>query len=354
LSTVYLNGTPVVSLPYKDDTGTVKAVQFRRALARGQHEDGRFSWSRKGTTPIPYGLWRLPEARKSPAMTLVEGASDAHTLWFYDIHALGLPGATSWREAWAPYLDGFETIYIVREPDAGGDAVEQWVTESSVRHRVHFISLEFLRSAIYPIKDPSDLHCLRPSEFRECWEEALRRAAPWAEVYRAKTLQHVSSLHRAIKDLLEDPQLLPRLQQLFRSMGYVGDSSPPTLIYLAMTSRVLSRPMNAACVGPSSVGKNATVDAAKALLPPEDLYEMSAASPMALIYNDASFERKIVLFSEMDSIPEDGPAGSAIRSLASTNALTYDVVERNPKTGKHHTRHICKDGPTVLTTVSIN
>ena len=87
-----------------------------------------------------------------------------------------------------------------------------------------------------------------------------------------------------------------------------------------MTSRVLPRPMNATCIGPSSVGKNATVDAAKALMPPDDIYQVDAASPMALVYTDASFERKIVLYSEMDSIPEDGPAGSAVRSLAATNS----------------------------------
>jgi hypothetical protein len=195
--------------------------------------------------------------------------------------------------------------------------------------------------------------CRRAKEFRECWEEALRRAVPWAEVHRAKTLKQVSALYRDIKELLEAPDLLACLKKIFKARGHVREPAPPTLMYLAMTSRLLPRPMNAACVGPSSVGKNATVDAAKALIPPDDLYEISAASPMALVYNDASFERKIVLFSEMDSIPEDGPTGSAIRSLAATNELTYDVVEWNPKTGKHQTRHICKAGPTVLITTGI-
>jgi hypothetical protein len=349
LSTIYLGDkVPVVSIPYKDEAGVTTAVQRRHTMQKGAHADGRFSW-RRGDSPTLYGLWRLPEMRQVSFIVLVEGASDAQTLWWYDVAALGLPGAGSWKEAWAPYLNGFETLYIIREPDKGGEAVEDWVTKSSLRHRVQFVSLEFLTSKDVLIKDVSDLHIRRAHEFRDCWAEALRRAVPWAELQRQKALGQVATLHRDIKDLLEDPHLLGRLKATFMDLGYVGDTSPPTLVYLAMTSRVLPRPMNAACVGPSSVGKNATVDAARALIPSEDIYKVDAASPMALIYNEASFERKIVFYTEMDSIPEDGAAGSAVRSLAATNELTYDVVEKT-KAGKYQTRHIRKPGPTVLIT----
>jgi hypothetical protein len=166
-------------------------------------------------------------------------------------------------------------------------------------------------------------------------------------------LQQVSGLYREIKDLLEAPDLLDHVQRTFAAMGYVGDPAPPTLMYLAMTSRLLPRPMNAACVGPSSVGKNETVNAAKALIPAEDVYEVNAGSPLALVYNDASFERKVVIYSELDSIPEDGPAGSAVRSLATTSELAYDVVEKDHKTGRYQTRHIRKAGPTVLITTGV-
>ena len=53
---------------------------------------------------------------------LVEGESDGHTLWFHGIPALGVPGASHWREERdATCFDGIETIFVVVEPDRGGE-----------------------------------------------------------------------------------------------------------------------------------------------------------------------------------------------------------------------------------------
>ena len=60
-----------------------------------------------------------------------------------------MPGAASWNEERdAPLLDGIATIYIVIEPDRGGEAVREWVSRSKIRDRVKLVSL--------PVKDPSD------------------------------------------------------------------------------------------------------------------------------------------------------------------------------------------------------
>src|SRR5439155_26805924 len=67
---------------------------------------------------------------------------------------------------------------------------------------------------------------------------------------------------------------------------------------------------------------------------------------------DESFEHRVVVVGEADSIPEDGSAASAIRSLAADNELPYDVVEKSPKTNRHETRHNVKPGPTGLITAS--
>src|SRR5205814_7582213 len=88
---LYLN-RPAVRIPYYDEQGQDVAVQYRIAL------DGsdRFRW-RKGSKVLPYGLWRLREARAGNNITLVEGVSDSHTLWHHDLPALGIPGASTWR-----------------------------------------------------------------------------------------------------------------------------------------------------------------------------------------------------------------------------------------------------------------
>ena len=116
---------------------------------------------------------RLAEAQSAGMVVLVEGESDCHTLWFHGIPALGIPGAANWREDRdACHLEGIETIYVVIEPDRGGDTVRQWLSRSTIRHRVKLISL--------PAKDPSALHLEDPHQFLGRWEIARREAIPWA------------------------------------------------------------------------------------------------------------------------------------------------------------------------------
>ena len=69
---------------------------------------------RKGDKPLLYGLSRLQEARDAGHVVLVEGESDAQTLWLHRFPALGVPGASNWREDRdAAHLDGIDEIYAV-------------------------------------------------------------------------------------------------------------------------------------------------------------------------------------------------------------------------------------------------
>jgi hypothetical protein len=317
-------------------------VQFRWALLKGEHEDGRFSWSRKGTKPLLYGLWRTESLSSATHLVLTEGASDCHTLWLYDTPALGLPAANGWQEEWARHLNGYARVYVVREADKGGEAVEAWVAQSTIRHRIWFIDLG-------RFKDPSGLYLDNPERFEERWTEAASRAISWADAYHAKMLKEVSTLYGHIKPLLNAPNILEQLRTAIHEIGYVGNPWAPMLVYLILTSRLLERPMNGAVIGPPSVGKNVAVDLAREFLPSEEFHAFEASSPLALIYDDADLRHKAVLVGELDSLPDDGPAGSAIRSLAHNNQTVYDVVEKD-KSGKFRTRRICREGPTVLLT----
>ncbi len=142
------------------------------------------------------------------------------------------------------------------------------------------------------------------------------------------------------------------MRTAFEQLGYAGDLQPPMMAYLAITSRLLRRPLNMAFIAPSGAGKNHAIDTARKLIPDDAVVEYKASSERAMVYDDAIFTHRVVLFSEADSIPEDGPAASAVRSLASDQVMRYDVVERDETTGKWHTRHIVKPGPTSLMTTS--
>ena len=46
-----------------------------------------------------------------------------------------------------------------------------------------------------------------------------------------------------------------------------------------------------------------------------------------MIYDDEEFTHRIVIFTEADSLPEDGPAVSAMRSLLSDRETSYEAIE---------------------------
>lgn len=102
LSDVTYSGSPAVRIPYRDQEGQEKAVRFRRALKKDARGDDRFRW-KSGSRTLPYGLWRLEGAREAGYAVLVEGESDCHTLWHHDVEALGIPGASNFKEEWAEH-----------------------------------------------------------------------------------------------------------------------------------------------------------------------------------------------------------------------------------------------------------
>jgi hypothetical protein len=156
---------PAVRIPYPDEEGQEVAVRFRVSL------DGpeKFRW-RSGDKPVPYGLKLLGEARKAGFVVLAEGESDCHTLWYHEVPALGIPGASNWRDGWAAYLDGIEKIYAVIEPDQGGDTLREKLTGcEAIRERLHLLELD-------KHKDPSALHLANSDGFRERFKGALEDA----------------------------------------------------------------------------------------------------------------------------------------------------------------------------------
>ena len=92
LSQITYQSQKVVRLPYVDQEGVEVAIRYRLAL----DGNNRFRW-RRGSRVCPYGLSRLHLAHQAGYILLVEGESDAQTLWHHGLPALGLPGASTWR-----------------------------------------------------------------------------------------------------------------------------------------------------------------------------------------------------------------------------------------------------------------
>ncbi|MEJ5384330.1 MAG: AAA family ATPase [Fimbriimonadales bacterium] len=109
-----------IAIPYLDADGNHVATRYRHTL----EGENRFTWER-GNRPWLYGLWRLPEWNDSETLYLCEGETDTLTLWHADLNAVGIPGATTWREAWWEPLQRFAQICIIPDADNAGQQLLQ-------------------------------------------------------------------------------------------------------------------------------------------------------------------------------------------------------------------------------------
>lgn len=74
-----------ISIPYLNIDKSLLSIRYRNHPLNPQ----RFFWS-KGAKTIPYGLWKLNDFTND-YIVLVEGESDAQTLWYYGKQAIGIP-----------------------------------------------------------------------------------------------------------------------------------------------------------------------------------------------------------------------------------------------------------------------
>jgi DNA-binding transcriptional ArsR family regulator len=200
------NGKPAVAFVYRDTDGDYWTTRYRIALT-----GDRFRWeSGASAKRLLYGAWRLGEWRQRDVQSilLVEGESDALTLWQAGIPAVGVPGAESLGAENARLLDGFDVV-LWREPDDGG--------EKLLQHAQNLFG-ERLRVLIPPngMKDASDLWLRiasqHPSEadaeaeFRETVQQMMAEASD-VSMCRRVYVSDASTLEDAVDlGLVPEPE----------------------------------------------------------------------------------------------------------------------------------------------------
>lgn len=163
------NGSKMeVRIPYRDEAG---AVLFERVRTAKSAKAG--TRQPPGTALVPYGLWRLPEARKGKRLILVEGESDCWTLWHNGYPALGIPGASAARSLTPDFLRGFEELILWEEPDAAGGHLKADLIKA-----LSASGLAFKVASAKGVKDPCDLHMADPAGFRAAFDAILAAAVP--------------------------------------------------------------------------------------------------------------------------------------------------------------------------------
>ena len=316
-------GEPAVRIAYRDEAGQESAVRFRIALTKTEDGDDRFRW-RTGSKAGLYGLWRLEAIKEAGHVVLVEGESDAQTLWHHGIPALGVPGAGTWKPEWARHLEGLERIYAVIEPDGGGEAFREKLSGvPAIRDRLHLVDLA-------EHKDASGLHVADPGAFGDRFAAALEGSTPYAEFARIEAETASQRAWAGCKDLVLVPNLLDRFARDFAASGVAGEARLGKVVYLAVTSRLLPKPVSVAVKGPSSGGKSYTVEQVLRFFPDSAYYALTAMSERALAYSEEPLKHRILAIFEASGMEGDMQT-YLIRSLLSEGRIRYEVVEKDRK-----------------------
>jgi len=335
LKQISYGGAPAVKIPYRDRNKDEVATRYRVS----RDGDDRFRW-KNGTKPRLYGLDRLVPGK---SITLVEGESDCHTLWSHRFRAIGVPGAATWREDWAQELDDIPTIYVVIEPDQGGQAMLKWLATSKIRDRVRLIRLD-------GVKDPSELHLTDPDGFKETFRRARASAVSWGEEKKALDRRRQQEALEKCQKLANEPDILRKFESAIVSRGLVGEVRAAMVIYLSLTSRRLDRPVSIAVTGPSSAGKS-FAETLK-FFPPSAYRELTAMSERALAYSEEPLKNRFLVLYELAGLSSD-VTDYFLRSLLSEGRLRYETVDKTD--GGLKSRFIEKEGPTglLITTTAV-
>jgi len=154
---------------------------------------------------------------------------------------------------------------------------------------------------------------------------------------------------REALNLLRNPALLFNAGRMLEQLGLVGETINALILYLVITSRLLSKIISAAIKAESSAGKSFVLESVVRLFPPESYLSLSGMSKQALIYLNESYAHRMIIVAEAEGL---AAATYNIRTLLSENRLVFYTVEKNPVTNQQETRVVEKEGPTGLITTT--
>jgi hypothetical protein len=164
-------------------------------------------------------------------------------------------------------------------------------------------------------------------------EEASRKQqqakAAWDD---CENLAHQKNITAAFADTL-------------RLAGVAGEARLLRLLYLALTSRRLDKPVSVAVKGPSSGGKSHTVERVLDAFPDEAYYALTSMSEKALIYLDEDMRHRSLVIYEAAGMAGDMQT-YLMRTLLSENRIRYQTAESTSKGVKP--RLLEMEGPTNL------
>ena len=333
-------GTARLAMPYYDTDGQEVARRYRWSLTGKK----RFTWAR-GSKLHPYGLWKLAEATTAGYVYLVEGESDAQTLWSYGLPALGVPGADTFKTEWAHYLDGLK-VYAWKEPDQGGETFVKAVAKA--------LADFYIMEPPTGRKDVSEAHTLG-DDVPALMEGLKASAKQWSTLQSQERQEHAAQALASASALLLSENILADFATLCGELGLVGEDRNAQLLYLALTSRLLDKPISVVVKGPSSGGKSYTVETVLKVFPEASYLDFTSMSEHALVYDERPIAKRFIVLYEASGLGQDKQGEPSvlaycIRSLLSEGRISYTTVDKTDE--GMQARVIEREGPTGLITTT--
>jgi predicted transcriptional regulator len=177
------------------------------------------------------------------------------------------------------------------------------------------------------------------------------------ENYRFLLLEKEAELHKpyfkelsaseekeAIK-LAKRKDLLKKTNELIGKSGVIGEENNRQTMYLIFTSRKTNNPLHCISLGSSGVGKTHLQSSISALMPEEDVIEVTNLSANALYYfARTELSHKIIVIEDLD-----GAASVlyVLRELASKKTIKKRVVHKD-KNGNTKTIELIVEGPVCI------
>ena len=176
-------------------------------------------------------------------------------------------------------------------------------------HLLHRVELE-------GAKDPSELHLQDPGSFKKSLRAAFKGAKRWADEARAEAVAKDRKAWQACEVLAREGRILDRFAETLERSGVAGESRILKLLYLALTSLLLKKPVSVAVKGPSSGGKSYLTESVLCFFPESAYHALTAMSERTLAYSEEPIKHRFLVIYEAEGMASDF-ATYLIRSLLS-------------------------------------
>jgi hypothetical protein len=336
LTDIHYSGQAAVKIPYFDSGGQEVAAKFMVSNP-ASNGGSAFVW-KKGVKPVPYGLWRLQDAVSKGYVVIVGSETESHVLWHHNVPSLAVTDESvrGLVECLTP-LPEIRNIAVVKNGVGSAHAL-RLLGGSSLKPKVTVVTLMGGHTSL------ASIHVQSPDLLGEP-PKALSESCT-LEDYEAQVRQRrAAELWESCKDLAGQPDILGAFAKDLERSGIVGEERLAKLLYLAVTSRLLNRPVSIAVKGQSSCGKSVTTEGTLKFFPASACHKLSSMSEKALLYSPEPFEHRMLVVFELDGV-RSRFGTYIIRTLLSEGRISYEVTANVG--GECTTRVIEKDGPTGL------